>query len=130
MTILSIPDATYQRLAEHAAGLHLSVEEFLDRVAAPAVHPPADQDRAFAALSGLVAGLAIQHPPGHALDDSRGATNPDPSSAAGPLAPQEWLRRRAEWKREVEARADRYPPGYAADDSREGINADREAAQR
>lgn len=98
MTTLSLPDTTYQRLAERAAGLNLSVEALLDRVAGvgpdlaadrpaglrafddliagvPAAADPtaADRDRAYAELLRHLDGLDVRFPPGLALDDSREA---------------------------------------------------------
>ena len=81
MTTLTIPDATYQRLAARAAGQHLTVEALLDRLAAAepaAVTPPTDGWQAkLAAVQTAASSRADRYPPGFRMDDSRDAMYPD-----------------------------------------------------
>ena len=78
MPSLSIPGPTFERLAERAAALNISVEEMvtpvLNQLAAsgPGPRPPShDWQRQFDAWMHEVSRRAGRYPPGFELDDSR-----------------------------------------------------------
>jgi uncharacterized protein (DUF58 family) len=81
MPTITVPDDTYQRLAERAAALGTTAEALaipaLERAAcgtSPATIPPADgwQQR-FDALNALILSRADRYPPGYQADVSREA---------------------------------------------------------
>lgn len=78
MPMLSVPNPTFQRLAERAAALNITVEELvtpaLELLAQQDIdtQPPTDDwQRQFNEWMNHVAGRANRYPPNFQLDDSR-----------------------------------------------------------
>ena len=77
MSILSIPDSTFKRLAERAAALNITVEELVtpalnDLVATTLeVQSPGDWQRQFDDWMNEVSSRAGRYPLGFQLDDTR-----------------------------------------------------------
>jgi hypothetical protein len=75
MATITIPDPTYRRLQAASAARGLSVDKFLEEVAAHESVSPSDSEKQLAALEsfadGMVAWTSKHLPPGHVVDDSR-----------------------------------------------------------
>ncbi len=80
MPTISIPDDTYKRLADRAAAIGATVEQFVVPLLDQAVPSEPDQrerQRAFEDLTNLIRSYAAQYPPEHVLDTSREAIYED-----------------------------------------------------
>jgi hypothetical protein len=74
MATITVPDATFDRLARQAAAIGVTVEQLvlpvLDQIAPPAPTPE-ERKRAFAEWLKRIEGRADRYPPGFRVDDDR-----------------------------------------------------------